>query len=272
MACSCKAGKKVLFRDPLADVVQATVPIPVLQKSDSLSLSVVVENTKDYSLQTIDTSSTTKPDELCFNCVRKHLGLAYKFVQMKGQSRHFSAVGELMCASNHLQKTHPNLSYKIQDAALYVLRHETKSSLVYIGKLIEELQIDPVQDIAQYIPLYIWEDQEQLLLLAFIYSLLFIQLTYQEVNKTWVTANLSFHAYSRYRLHQDMRLVYQYRPLWKLIQSMQPFDDTYKAARTYLQQLAFPYFAVYKGRLETRWEELQKQEAQRDVLQNKTNK
>lgn len=77
------------------------------------------------------------------------------------------------------------------------------------------------------------------------YSLLFVELSYEEVNKTWATAELSFMSYNAFRATNALQYYNTYRPLWKLIQSMNFMDENYLAARDYMYSLMVSKYPVY---------------------------
>lgn len=261
MACGCKAKKSTSYVDPITSQIKKIQ----LQPSDSkiqthLNISNYNSLSEEYSniklfrsgksylqiRKQLDTSSTTKPDQLCFNCIRKHLAIAYLFSQQSGMYRKFTALGQLLCVVQHLKEKYPNLAYKIRDMVIVNLR---QPGLIKVPDLIKQLiiqfQKDPQKDIDQYVPLPVLPQEQELLTILLVQSLLFIQLTYQEVNKTWATAQLSFFSYNDFRSNNSLKHYQVYRPLWKLIQSMQPFDQNYKAARDYIYSLIaskYPYY------------------------------
>lgn len=236
MSCSCKVKKSEIIIDP-ATKVQRIVQLDK-NAANKRQFQTQQKSSKEFSLQDIDISSITEPDQTCFNCIRKHLGLAYMFLKKGGNLRKVAAAGQLMCAANHINKEFPNLSFKLIDYALFSIRQlDSSISAAALLPLIDFLQKDPSKDIQPYIPKKIYQVQSQLLTLAMLYSLLFVQITYEQINKTWATAHLSYMAYTNFRDSQDIKVYQQYRTLWKLIQSMQLYDQNYNKARQLLQQL-----------------------------------
>ena len=243
MACSCKAKKTIPIINPAnktQDIVNIQVP-KVQTKAHQKSMQEVKKQQVQKVVQEVDTSSTTLPDQLCLNCVKKHLGLAYMFIKHGGNLFRLTAAGQLMCASMHLAQTHPNLSYKISDLAIFVVRQHTKVSLKPLAQIIDQLQEEGIKDIQEYVPIPLQDKQSQLLTLLLVYSLLFVQLSYQPVNRTWATAHLSYTGYMHFRDTKDMELFKQHRALWKLIQSIQGYNDNYYAARELLQKMIDKY-------------------------------
>lgn len=264
MACSCSAKRKVQFTDPLYKTsqqaiinTQSAVPIQL-----SNSYSQYTKMSAAQIRQRLDVSSTTTPDQLCFNCVRKHLGLAKQLLQHKTVTHVFTAAGQIMCALNHLTQTHPNFSCLLQDLALDILRGDPNSPKQLL-QVIQLFSHEIKEDTSQYIPLQMSVQQEQLLSLAFVYSLLFIQITYEEVNKTWATGHLSYLSYKGFRLNSSLEKVQLYRPLWKLIQTMQPYDQNYFAARRYIQSLIPQLYVPYKKEAFSKLEQFRQEKEKR---------
>lgn len=264
MACSCSAKRKVQFTDPLYKTSQQAVinkqsrePVQI-----SNSYSQYTKMSAAQIRQKLDTSSTTAPDQLCLNCVRKHLGLAKQLLLHKTTRHVFTAAGQIMCASSHLAQTYPNYSCLLQDLALDILRR-TPDLFKQLVQVIQLFSQDIKEDTSQYIPLSLSLQQEQLLSLAFVYSLLFIQVTYEEVNKTWATGRLSYLSYKGFRLNSSLEKVQLYRPLWKLIQTMQPYDQNYIAARSYIQSLITQLYVPYQKAAFSKLEQFQQEKEKR---------
>ena len=258
MACSCKAKSKTSFIDPLTKA-QDVVQIKIAEQEP--------ENTLEKSIDKLDMSSNTVPDQLCFNCVRKHLGLAYMFIKNGGLMRQIMASGQLMCASTHLFHTFPKLSQMLSDQALLLIRtSDPLISLEQLEKLINLYVVNPQKDLDIYLPVFIYPDERRLLVLSLLYCLLFVQITYQEVNKTWATAYLSYFSYLIFRDSLNPRDVFEYRALWKLIQSMQPYDDNYLLARQLLQKLVQDEYRSVIQSIPVRQNEIELQEAKRETF------
>lgn len=280
MACGCKVKSKATFADPQTSQVKQITADELVQKIKKVAEVqqlpaeplVLPQTGNPYTkmASTIDVSQTTKPDQLCFNCIRKHLGMACLFLQNEDSMHRLSAVGELLCAVTHLKDSFPNMAYKVRDLAINLIRERNDIS---IKALVQELQTDPQQDIPQYIPLPSFPQEQQLLVILLVQSLLFIQLTYQEVNKTWATAQLSFFSYNDFRTSNSLKYYETYRPLWKLIQSMNFMDENYLAARDYIHSLLISKYPVYQQiilpRKKTQLEQDYKK--QQELMQNLQN-
>ena len=174
-----------------------------------------------------------------------------------------------MCISLHLRNSFPNLSYKVQDIAVRLLRQSDKSQwAAVIGELIPVFIEDPKEDSPQHNPLPVLIQEQQLLILMMLYSLLFVQITYEPQNIFWAAANLSSFAYKSFRLNNSLQQYQSYRALWKLIQSMKLLDENYMAARDYLLSLIASKYPLYIGITVPRHEELFKKqyEEQQEAL------
>ena len=275
MSCSCQIAKKVTFANPVSNKITAkTVQQLFSASSDSMSSSVglssvpTTHQTYKQIQQQLDISSNTKPDELCFNCVRKHLGLAYMFFQKGGDKLYRTAIGQLMCASLHLKQEYPNLAYRVQDVAIRLLRQKDKDqSISVIKQLIQVFLQDPRQDLPQYPPLPMLPEQQELLTLLLVYSLLFVQISYQPQNIFWAVSNLSYFAYSAFRSNNSLQQYQNYRALWKLIQSMSLLDQNYVAARDYLASLIASKYPLYMGiTVQNNQQRFKQQYAQQETL------
>lgn len=257
MPCSCRKSKQtessinVLYREPSNvlktnfNIVTAGAPYKpvneVLQVSDS----------KDLSLQDLDFGSTTKPTQLCFNCVRKHLGLAYIFFQQDSLQDNLAGLGQLCCASDHLARDFKSLSQQIYGLAADTLQKlDFKAVLPHIEQLLQTLTVDPT--LAQ-------NPQEKrvknmhiefLLSLAKVYSLLFIEISYEEINKSWAVSQLAFRGIRAAGFQGNRDLYMQLRELWKIIQSMQVGDELYLQARKRLMQFMIDAYNKYKQKKE----------------------
>ena len=278
MACGCKAKKNVEYIDPVASKKEQLQ----LQFSNSITSNSTQQNSQVQLVLTrsgktyvqirrqLDTSSMTKPDQLCFNCIRKHLALASKLSQLSRFHDRLAALGQLLCVVQHLKQTHPNLTYRIRDMIIVTLRDPKLTHLdALIKQLILQFQHDPKEDSKEYIPLPSFTQQQELLMILLVQSLLFIQITYQEVNKTWATAELSFMSYNAFRTQNSLRAYETYRPLWKLIQSMHPLDQNYMAARDYIYSLIVSKYPYYQQIvLPRKKEQLQRDyEKQKELMQ-----
>lgn len=237
MPCGCKAKKYVQYIEPITRNRKITA-IRQAGSTSSHNEESIKQDTYLAIKNSLDISSTTAPDQFCLNCVRKHLGLAYLLSQNTAPFNLFVAAGQVMCAYIHLKDTFYNYSMQLKDIALQLIRYpKVQPFRVSLLSTIRALSTDITADSSKYISLEPLEDQKQILNLALVYSLLFVQITYEEINKTWAAAYLNLFCYDNLNIQNTVQKTQLYRPLWKLIQSMKPMDSNYIAARQYIQSL-----------------------------------
>lgn len=233
MPCSCKktSAPKTAYVQPSSGQVKyfSNLVTEAVQASDSY-----------------DFRASTAPQELCLNCIAKHLGLAYCFLQ-QAYPDNLISVGQLLCAAEHCKNTQePSFQY-FRQLALRVLRNPADKEL---GKqlakalqgLIEEGALPAAQDSTfDASPL-----QEFLLRLLLAYSLLFVELLYEKVNTPWAVAHLAFASASYFRTTRDLKMYEQMRQFWKMVQAMQPQDQTYIKVRDQLWGYISSYYRQYR--------------------------
>ena len=242
MPCGCKAKKsqqtKIIVQNKIVPVaVHATQKLPVQQLPDSQTVSDSQSAITSQQIRnSLDVAATTTPDQLCFNCVRKHVSLAYFFLQ-KGERD--IATGQFMCAGQHLRQKFPNIAQEMRYMAICILTQWPAQAVMHnTSLLLRRLSFTPQTDWQPRQQPYNTSWQQQLILnLCLVYSLLFVELGYQEVNKSWATGHLAIFAYDQFRGGGSTQMEDKLRPLWKLIQSMQPMSDNYFQARSYIEAL-----------------------------------
>lgn len=240
MPCSCKAKSKVTYIQPktkqqITAVITVNKDTSIQQLSNSFSTESVPTSSTAV-IQDLDLRYTTIPDQLCFNCVRKHISLGYLFLQ---NGNNDAACGQFMCARQHLLQKFPGIAQKMYQFAILIMKGWAASTLLpAIDFYLSQLKSDPQEDWGMdKVSFVLSQTQQDLLTLCFIYSLLFVQVGYEQVNKSWATGHLAVSAWDRFRNYADNTLEQKFRPLWKLIQSMQFGDQNYYLARSYLQTL-----------------------------------
>lgn len=247
MPCSCRARKnntvsikkdsniaKVNYRSfTKAEQIQPSIQSIIQIVSDSHSQSL----SQDY-----DYSSTTKPTELCYNCIRKHLSIAYTLLQESDSNTFLIALGEILCASLHLITTNKELHNAMRNRVLQTMRGNKDLLLEDLFKWIQDIQhsIDK-PDLIQPSP-----QQANLIGLMTVYGLLFVQVSYQEINKSWATAELFKGAIKKFRQDRNIQDYQNVRKIWKLIQDMKPYDRTYEDAQKALREEILKQWHHYK--------------------------
>ena len=236
MPCSCKKSSalKVAYVTPVDNTVKYTTNAAVkaqLQREVSDSFSF---------------GAQTTPQEFCLNCVAKHLGLAYQFALQEAPQK-LITVGQLLCASQHLLYTQQQASFYFKGLALRYLREEDTQTLnKELQQVLQNLSLNqqlPYTDLE--VPYTDFQKYLMNLLLA--YSLIFVQVMYEEVNVPWAVSHLSY-ASARHFLQKGNRERYQQtRELWKLIQDMKPLDSAYTQARQRFWELIQEAWGQYKA-------------------------
>lgn len=251
MPCSCKTVKKqpgqtapvITYRIP-GTARAATQKLPGTSKS----LQKPSDTTsRKLQSETYDFSSTTKPTQLCFNCTLKHLGLAYKFFQSKQEFTYLMGIGQLGCAYQHLKTTHSEFAGICAGLASKAFEDSDNTELLQqLKALIQELvEYVPERQAPRELPQLPFMQQILFNLLK-AYSMLFVQVSYEEVNKTWATAQLTHTGTALFRAQKDRDAFMRMRQIWKLIQSMQPYDKTYEDAQKALREEILKQWQSYK--------------------------
>lgn len=218
MPCSCKKSSalKTAYTTPSSQQPLYSTNIVVkaqLQSSDSYSFG-----------------ATTRPDQKCLNCVAKHLGLAYRFLDLS-KPQCFIAAGQLMCASSHMRAQNQPVSFFFHNLAYTALKNPSQPDIKkqlksILESLYEQGQLPTAQ--SKYIPNI---SQEYLMRLLKAYSLLFVQTLYEKTNIPWVTAQLAYAAHMQFANYRDIQQYQKLRELWKTIQAIEGYDDAYWRAR-----------------------------------------
>ena len=258
MPCSCKKSKQseasisLLYRSPSniskSSFYLQTVGAPYKPYKED-PRAEQISDSGPVDIKDLNFDSTTKPVQLCFNCVRKHLGLAYMFLSQESLEQNLIGLGELGCAAMHLKLSFGDVAQKIQQLIVWTLRqNDFKAVLPWIELLMNQLSLDlPSSQISKELSGDLQDSAQKLLLcLTRVYSLLFVQLSYEEVNKGWATAQLAFQGFHLVSAFGNRQLYMQFRELWKIIQSMKPGDALYQEAQKRLMEAIKTAYTHYK--------------------------
>lgn len=234
MPCSCKKNS--------APKVAAIQPSTGASKYVSTPIVVPQEIFSDsYSF-----GATTTPEDLCLNCISKHLGLAWHFLDQDSPDN-LIAAGQLLCAAQHC-KNHQLPSYRsFSNLALKILRNPKDAKLKEeLAKHLQNLYLN--RHLPQQEQLSADRTQLQIFImqLLFAYSLVFVQLLYQKVNIPWAVSNIAFFTFHYVRFKKDRKTYQEMRRIWKMLQDMQPQDDTYLKAREEFWGFILQYYKLYK--------------------------
>lgn len=220
MPCSCKAKRN-----------RAVTPKPEAPKEIKNTKQSIIQIVSDST--TYDYSSTTRATELCYNCIRKHLGAAYTMLQTQDPQEFLTGLGEVLCASLHLVASNQNLYKDMRTEVLGALRSKNKQHLM--EKIYQWVQTVQTFD-TPVAPPKLTPVQAYLCSLMTAYGLLFVQVSYENLNKTWATGELVRGAVKKFRQDKNIQEYQQARKIWKLVQDMQPYDKTYNAAQRALRE------------------------------------
>lgn len=231
MPCSCKLkSSDVKYVPP---------------KSLQVKLAEVKQVQPAKAAQPYDFSATTKPSQLCLNCVSKHLGLAYLFLRQQLPYKLVS-IGQLMCASQHLYNMQlPEANY-MHSLALKLLRDpENKEVQSRIEKVLQDLyetsQLPGIQQREEGTPL-----QEYLLTLLLVYSLVFTQIMYQKSNIPWAVSHLAQASIFYFEASRNREQFQSTREIWKLLQDIKDFNKEYSSAKSRLWNFIEQLYNEYK--------------------------
>ena len=237
MACSCKNNKalKVQYTTPHQKTALAQNPV--------VKVSMEVRQTSDsYSF-----GATTRPNQLCLNCVGKHLGLAQSFLQEPFPDS-LLAVGQLMCAAQHLRGMYPKSAYYFQDLAYKVLDKpyyaQTGELIKYSAQRLMQGQLPQLQQPS--IP-----GSPLLMLLSRllqVYCMLFTELLYEDVNRLWTMGALAKVSLDYQRATKDRDVYVRSRKIWKMVQQMKTGDSTYYTARGELWDFIKDVYQLHLGK------------------------
>lgn len=235
MPCSCKAKKNTVSIKTANNTVKVSIPQYHNQQQTVNDIPSILQKVSTSSFVSSDSisydfSSTTLPTELCYNCIRKHLSIAYTLLQEDSDS--LTAYGQVLCASLHLINVNKDLKDVMQNRVLQAIRGNK-------DLLIEDLlnwikNIETIKDKAD--PINPTPIQQNLMCLMLSYGLLFVQISYEELNKSWATAELFRGAIKKFHSDRNFQQFQNVRRIWKLIQSMMLYDQTYEDARKELKQ------------------------------------
>lgn len=248
MPCSCKTRSNKVAIHPVAvkiDSKPSLVHTPKTMKKDKQSILQIVSYSSNSLSESMpyDFSSTTGPTELCYNCIRKHLSIAYTLLQEDRPNMFLLALGEILCASLHLINTNTGLYNIMRNRVLRAMRGDKHLLIEDVFSWIKNVQaFSDAEDPIEPTPI-----QECLIGLMTAYGLLFIEVTYEELNKNWATAQLVKGAISKFHADRDLEDYQNIRKAWKLIQSMTLYDQTYEDARLYLKQQLQVQWKKYKA-------------------------
>lgn len=250
MACSCRAKNNKVIISPLPVKVETKssfVSVPKTAKRMSKqSIIQIVSYSPSSSLSnsiSYDFSSTTGPTELCYNCIRKHLSVAYSLLQQGRSSMFLPALGQILCASLHLIDSNKGLYNTMRNRVLEAMRGNKHLLLEDVFSWIKNVQT--FTDAAE--PLQPTPMEQCLIGLMTAYGLLFIEVTYEDLNKNWATAQLVKGAIRKFHSDRDIEDYQNIRKIWKLIQSMTLYDRTYEDARYSLKQQIQTEWKKYKA-------------------------
>lgn len=243
MACSCRAKRDKATAPVYVDrtVKQIIVKQPQIKNENSKqSILQIVSDSISY-----DFSSTTQPTDLCYNCIRKHLSLAYILLEENDPDTFLMSLGEILCASSHLITTNQNLHDTMQNRVLEVMRGNKDHILYDLLDWIKNVQTG-TSEVQAIKPSPV---EANLIGLMTAYSLLFVEVSYEQLNKNWATAHLLKGAISKFAEDHNIDEFQNVRRIWKLIQSMQPYDQTYWDARKALKEELQKQWEKYKASL-----------------------
>lgn len=243
MACSCKAKKNTVFINTSNSAATREIPIVKVQqeiKKSKQSILQIVSDSTSY-----DFSSNTQPTDLCYNCIRKHLSIAYTLLQEDDPDTFLMAMGEILCASLHLTTANRNLHDMMQNRVLQIMRGNKDHIIYDLLNWIQNIQSIKVQaERPQPTP-----EEANLLGLMMAYGLLFVEVSYEQPNENWATAELFKGAIAKFSKDHNIDQFQNVRRIWKLIQSMQLYDSTYWDAKKELKQQLQKQWETYKASL-----------------------
>lgn len=248
MPCSCKTRSNKVAIHPVAvkiDNKPSLVHTPKTVKKDKQSIIQIVSYSSNSLSESMsyDFSSTTGPTELCYNCIRKHLSIAYTLLQEGRSNMFLPALGQILCASLHLINTNTGLYNTMRNRVLRAMREDKHLLIEDVFSWIKNVQtFSDAEGLIEPTPI-----QECLIGLMTAYGLLFIEVTYEELNKNWAIAQLVKGAISKFHTDRDLEDYQNIRKAWKLIQSMTLYDQTYEDARLYLKQQLQVQWKKYKA-------------------------
>lgn len=260
MACSCKSGPvqvRPYFQQKLNTVLeqnQSKLKTPETL-TDSLDISAQAQ-AAEVSIKDYNFDFSTKPYQNCTNCAMKHIAYAsVLWLQPQTPIDKFIACSQIMCAAYHYKTFFSSLSYYCTLIAQYLMYHREDTQLV---QQLLEISLNPPQVVeASVWPQYLqdWKIPASTAKLMYIlsqltvvYSLLFAQLGYLELNKGFALGHLQRAAvYLQLQQHQKLKdLQFKVRQLWKLIQQMTYMDGIYKQCRQRLQQILKTVIEVFE--------------------------
>lgn len=221
MPCSCRKSSalKTAYTTPSNN-----------QPSYSTNVTVRAQMGQQEASDSYSFGATTKPDQLCLNCIAKHVGLAYQFLSQPMPQR-LIAAGELICASNHAAALKPGIADFFRNLAIRIVRNPSEEDYKEelqkcLNTLYEEGQLPTAQglDLKDRF-------EDGLIRLLTAYSMLFVEVLYEKVNLPWVVSNIAFVANRQFSASRNIEDFTKFRELWKTIQSIQGYNDVYYKAK-----------------------------------------
>lgn len=232
MACSCKKKDTTNYQIAVQakNISQTLIEKPIT----TVTQPVTVEPTKvTYNYQ-----ATTKPLQSCPYCASKHISLALALIKDNQKGAILIAIGQLMAASYHYNKaqsTQYNALISIVDKIIDSKFQVDSDIIAQLSSLAGQAQqITVLRQAKQQIPsTFQYSPREALKHACLAFSLMFTQIFYQTINKSYVVGQLVLAA-----LHlqqQDRPRAKKLRQIWKVVQEIKgPNDQDYIKSRTML--------------------------------------
>lgn len=177
-----------------------------------------------------DFTSTVKPQDFCTNCALKHIALAITLLDQDTQMNKWLAAAQIYLAGLHYKQKSSNL-FNICLMVSKKIILETQQTEVSLKRLLNFALNSAIKHkfgalMQEVINIEFLKARllQSCLLIHTVYSLLFLQITYEQLNRPYAIGHLEKASMQLAKYHQTYKLRSQLRKLWKIIQQAKDFN------------------------------------------------